>query len=303
VRLAIYYSIVTGRNDGNPLYVWRALKRRQEKGELEIDHLAPKADVINHGTYDYHIWVDWGEDGLTPLIPYDIKLPPYPSAYWASDTHLGYDYRLMMAKNFQHAFVAQKEAVGQFKRDGVVAEWLPHAFEPEAYHDLMNRDEKGVPQPFEFISKKFDVSFVGHVNSENREDYLDRMFKEFPHFYFGQKQFQDAAYIYAQSKIVLNLSMKKDLNMRCFEALGSKSCLLTDRVPGMDDLGFIDGETCILFDTFDEAVEKAKYYLKNEEERTRIAEAGYQLVMNRHTIDHRVDTILSKMNNKVLIGG
>ena len=39
MRLAILYDILpeTGyRNDGNPLMVWAALKRRQEKGLLEV---------------------------------------------------------------------------------------------------------------------------------------------------------------------------------------------------------------------------------------------------------------------------
>lgn len=293
MRVAVYYAIVTGRNDGNPLYVFRSLKRRQEKGLLEVDHLAPYESASHYGTYDLSIWPDWGEDGLTGLIPYSLIDCPKPSIYWASDTHLGYEYRLNMAKKFDVTFVAQKKAVEDFKRDGVEAIWLPHAFEPEAYHDLTRLDpDTNKPIPFEFASKEFDVSFVGHVSSTNREDFLDTMFREFPNFYFGQKQFQDAARIYGKSKIVLNISMKDDLNMRCFEVIGSKACLLTDRVHGMEDMGFIDGETCVLYSTIDEAIEKTRYYLDHDDEREKIAERGFKLAMERHTIDHRVSKIL-----------
>lgn len=298
MRLAVYYDIVTGRNDGNPLYVYAALKRRQEQKLLEVDHLAPMENVNLFGKYDANIWVDWGEDALGFLIPYKMIDCPKPSIYWCSDTHIqigdnnSYPYRLQMAKKFDKVFVAQKRALEEFKRDGVEAEWLPHAFEPQAYHDLDNLDEKGTPLPFESLIKEYDVSFVGHVTSQNRIDFLDHMFKEFPNFFWGQRRFQDAAKIYSKSKIVLNIAMTDDVNMRCFEVTGSKACLLTNWLPTIEELGFEDGKTCILYKNFDEAVDKVKYYLKNDSERERIAQAGFEMTMSRHTIDHRVDKIL-----------
>ena len=79
-RHAIYYdNLCSGRNDGNPLYVWACLKRMQEKGLLEIDHLIPNETTKLFGTYDSNIWVDWGEDGLGSLINYKMIDPPHPS--------------------------------------------------------------------------------------------------------------------------------------------------------------------------------------------------------------------------------
>lgn len=299
MRLAIYYDIVTGRNDGNPLYVWAALKRRQEQGLLEIDHLAPAENINLFGTYDANILVDWGEDGLDEmgLIPYKMVDIPKPNIYWASDTHLGFSHRLETARKFDHVFVAQKKAAREFATVGVKAEWLPHAFEPFAYHDIST----GVPTPFEFASKDHDIAFVGHVNSDNRVDFLDRMFKEFPNFFFGQRRFQDAAQIYAKSKICINIAMVDDVNMRCFEIAGAGGCLLTTWLPDMEELGFVDGQNCILFNSLDEAVEKTSYYLAHDEERERIAKAGFDLVMSRHTIDHRVDVMLSRINELVQV--
>lgn len=284
MRLAIYYDNVTGRNDGNPLYVWNALKRMQAADKLEIDHLAPMENVNLLGTYDAHLWVDWGEDGLTGLIPYKMIDCPKPSVYWASDTHLGYDYRLNMARKFNKVFCAQKRAVEEFKRDGVEAEWLPHAFEPQAY------------PKFNFAAKKYDICFIGHINSENRVDALDRMFREFPNFFYGQRLFEDAAEKFCESKIVFNISMLDDVNMRCFETIGTGSCLLTNWLPTIEELGFKDGENCLLYRSLDEAVDKTRFYLKNDEAREKIAQAGYELAINNHTIDHRVDKILKAVN-------
>jgi len=291
MRIAVYYESRLGRNDGNPLFTWRALKRRQEKELLEVDHLAPTGDLNPYGQYDAHVVVDWGEDGLTGLLPYTPKYPPgHPLVYWASDTHLGYDYRLKSAKEADIVFCAQKKAVEQMKNDGVSNPmWLPHAFEPEAY------------PKFNLASKRYDICFVGHVNSGNRIDALDRMFREFPNFFYGQRLFEEAARKYAESKIVFNIAMKDDLNMRVFEALGSGSFLLTDDVSSLSDL-FRDGVHLATYKTLDEAVDKAKYYLENDEERQKIAEQGYNEVIKHHTIDHRVDKILEEINKLSLVG-
>lgn len=297
MRVAIYYDILpeTGyRNDGNPLYVYAALKRRQEQGLLEVDHLAPREDIHLFGQYDLNIDVDWGEDGLSSIIPYKLADVPKPNVYWASDTHLGFDYRFEKAKKFDRVFCAQKQAAIDFKRMGIEAEWMPHAFEPNAYHDIST----GAPTPFSYASKDHDVCFVGHVNSENRIDFLDRMFREFPNFFFGQRRFQDAARIYAKSKICLNVSMKEDLNMRCFEVMGAGGFLLTDYVPYIEEL-FEDGKHLVLYRSVDEAVDKAKYYLSHDSEREKIAQAGYEEVMAKHTIDKRVDEILKKVGEVV----
>lgn len=291
MRLAIFYDIFpeTGwRNDGNPVYTWAALKRRQDQGLLEVDHLAPRENVNLFGTYDACIDVDWGEDGLSSIIPYKLIEIPRPNIYWASDTHLGFDYRLNKARRFDHVFCAQKQAVIDFKKEGVDAEWLPHAFEPLAYprYNYANRD--------------YDICFVGHVNSDNRVAFLDRMFKEFPNFFFGQRKFAEASEKFNKSKVVLNVSMKQDLNMRVFEAMGSGSFLLTDSVPSLDDL-FEDGKHLVLYRSLDEAVDKARYYLKHDSEREKIAQAGYEEVLSKHTIDHRVDRLLKAVDQRLLV--
>src|ERR1035437_9453087 len=175
LRIANYFESRLGRNDGNPLYVQACLKRMKyyvgihggmgknselggwfpnadddaladnaakelwdrEKQLLEVDHIYPTGDLSPFGTYDLNIHVDWGEDGLTGVLPYTPIETPYPVAYWASDTHINngkpgdsYPYRLETAKKADFVFCAQKRAVEEMKRDGVANPiWLPHAFE------------------------------------------------------------------------------------------------------------------------------------------------------------------------------
>lgn len=326
LRIANYFESRLGRNDGNPLYVTACLKRMQYYGKIlrglpadksllgwftdknldprtekatqeffeqhketiEIDHIYPTGDISPFGTYDLNLHIDWGEDGLTGLLPYKPFDTPKPFAYWASDTHIktetsdSYDYRLSVAKKADFVFVGQKDAVERMKKDGIANPiWLPHAVEPLAY------------PKFDLLTKKYDVCFVGHVNSPNRVEALDRIFAEFPNFYFGQQLFENAARKYAEAKIVFNIAMQNDVNMRCFESLATGSFLLTDRIQSIEQL-FEDGKHLVLYDSLDDAVEKAKYYLAHDEEREKIAQAGYEHVMKNHTFQHRVNVILNE---------
>ena len=331
LRIANYFESRLGRNDGNPLYIQAALKRMQyhldiaagrppntdllpwfgtqdgkkfqkdpraeaaakafwakHHDSFEADHLYPMGDISMFGTYDLNVHIDWGEDGLTGFLPYTPILTPHPMAYWASDTHLGYQYRVQMAKKADFAFCAQKRAVEEMKHDGVANPiWLPHAVEPLAYPKQEN------------FTKHFDVCFIGHVNSKNREDALDRLFNEFPNFDYGQALFEAAASRFGNAKIGFNISMLDDINMRTFEIMATGTLCLTNWIPTIEEL-FTDGQNIVLYRSLDEMVDKAKYYLAHDDEREKIAQAGYEEVMAKHTIQHRLDVILDEfMKSKV----
>lgn len=285
-RHCILYHTNFGRNDGAPLYYYNVMKNQLK---LDVTHLAPQGDISNFGKFDFYWVVDYGEDGLP--VDHEWKIPEDgKTIYVASDTHLGREYRMNKAKQFDYAFFNQKDAADEF--GGV---WLPHAAEPQAYPKID-------------IIKKYDVCFVGHVqetpnyNGFSRIEALDRLFKEFPNFYYGSRHpafpnknlFEDAAKKFSLSKIVFNISIKDDINMRVFETLSTGSFLLTNWIPTLGDL-FEDGKHLVTYKSLDEMVEKAKYYLEHEEEREKIAQAGYQEFIAKHTYKHRVESILSRV--------
>ena len=257
-------------------------------GEGNVHHLIPNGNWNDWGAFDYHFWVDWGEDALMNMLPYQPQTPPKPNIYITSDTHLGFDYRLSRAREFDWVFCNQLRATEEFIAAGIPADrcmWLPHAAEPLAY-------------PKKEMIKKYDVGFVGNVGDWNRVEFLDRMFKEFPNFFYGKRLFEEAAEIYSQSKIVLNISIKDDINMRVFEALSTGSFLLTNELPTLHHL-FKDGVHLVTYKTHDEAVEKARYYIEHEAEREAIAEAGHKEFMAKHTYEHRLKMVLDIVQNGV----
>lgn len=309
-RAAIYYHTNFGRNDGAPLYYTHNLKKIPG---IELVHLKPEGDTSNFGKFDYHFFVDFGEDGLPVQDPMWLPKDDGIKIYVASDTHLDNGFRYLKAKKMDYVYFNQKRAVREYLAANTTEKDLipvnefgkkqqvffhPHAGEPDAY-------------PQYNIVKKWDVVFIGHMqeqinhNGFTRIDALDRLFKEFPNFYYGSRtpvdpkanMFEDAAKKFCQSKIVFNVSIKDDVNMRVFETLSTGSFLLTNKIPTLSDL-FVDGKDLVTYDTLDEMVEKAKYYLEHDEEREAIAKSGHEKFMANHTYMARVKKVLADVGYK-----
>jgi len=76
-------------------------------------------------------------------------------------------------------------------------------------------------------------------------------------------------------------------NMRLFEATGMGACLLTDGAIGMEEYFEPDREV-VVYNSIDEAIEKAGWLLRNPKNASEIAEAGNRRTLRDHTFDMRI---------------
>jgi hypothetical protein len=93
-------------------------------------------------------------------------------------------------------------------------------------------------------------------------------------------------------KIHFNANISIDVNFRNFETIGCGTCLLTSVHPAYDNLGFIDGKNCLIYDSIDSMLDKINETLKDDEKRTRIAAEGLKLA-RRHTFKERAKQVLA----------
>jgi len=65
-----------------------------------------------------------------------------------------------------------------------------------------------------------------------------------------------------------------------------------------DDL-LEDGKHCVMFDSLEELEKKIRYYLNNDAARNEVIENAYNLVVEKHTWDHRGEFMISTLKNKL----
>ncbi|HTD58109.1 MAG TPA: glycosyltransferase, partial [Solirubrobacteraceae bacterium] len=170
---------------------------------------------------------------------------------------------------------------------------------------------------------KHNVTFVGQPHGDRRETVA-----ELEHaglsvecwgfgWPLGPLPHSEMVEVFASSKINLNLSNSSkpaglkarlqrllrfrppplrppQIKGRNFEVLGCGGFLLTERVPHLERYFELDREVAV-FDGADDLLEKVGYWLDHEEERRRVADAGYRRVLSEHTYDHRFAAIFATL--------
>jgi 2-polyprenyl-3-methyl-5-hydroxy-6-metoxy-1,4-benzoquinol methylase len=268
-RVALIYDD-TARPETTGTYCLRALR-----GLAEVEHFLPgRADRIPRG-FDLYLEVD---DGLEHRLPAGLR----PCAWWAIDTHLRPDWCLAKAPDFDLVFAAQLGGAELLRRGGAAgAAWLPLACDPEVHRKLD-------------VPKEHDFCFVGNLFPGGREELVGLLRARFPRHFVGRAYFEDMARTYSASRVVFNRSVRDDVNMRVFEALACGSLLVTNDLPksGQGRL-FRDGAHLAAYQTADELLDKVRFYLDRGEAREKIAAAGREEVLARHTYRHRMQAVLA----------
>jgi spore maturation protein CgeB len=105
--------------------------------------------------------------------------------------------------------------------------------------------------------------------------------------------FEETAKIYRCSRINLNISLKQiqsGIPLRVLDILGAGGFLLTNYQPEIAK-NFEDGKEVVMYDSIEDAVGKALYYLKHEEKRGAIAANGRRAV-EKFTFEKQLTQIL-----------
>ena len=76
-------------------------------------------------------------------------------------------------------------------------------------------------------------------------------------------------------------------NMRLYEATGCGALLVTDYKDNLSEL-FVPDQEVVTYRSVEEAVDKIKYYLSHEDERSKIAKAGKERTLSEHTYYNRM---------------
>src|SRR5438105_3867253 len=136
-RVALIFDD-TSRPETTGVYCRTALQ-----GIVQVEHYRP-ADLerLPRQGFDLYLQID---DGLTYRHPADLR----PSAWWAIDTHLNFDWCLEKARDFDFVFAAQRDGAALLRERAIAsASWLPLACDPAVHRQQQQK------------KKKFDVCVI-----------------------------------------------------------------------------------------------------------------------------------------------
>ncbi|MBR5422109.1 MAG: glycosyltransferase [Lachnospiraceae bacterium] len=159
-------------------------------------------------------------------------------------------------------------------------------------------------------------SFLGsQIAVTERERYLSAVSEHFPLELYtlsdasalpkahvhpkGAKTLTEMPLIFNQSRINLNITIRpiaSGLSLRLFDVCGCGGFLLTNWQEELPEL-YEPGTEVETFSSIEEMLDKADYYLENEEERKKIALAGYERTRAEHTYEKRIAQMISVIND------
>jgi len=155
--------------------------------------------------------------------------------------------------------------------------------------------------------RKYNLGFLGR-RQENDHRYKERnlildSFKDKFGLYESDKtlNIKETLDFYQKCKIVIGSSWRNDFYLyssdRIFNVLGSGSFYLCSYFPGIEKL-FSNHFHLVWFKTIEEGLNLAEFYLKNDDEREKIAYNGYMLVKEKHTYENRIKNIVNIIEGK-----
>ncbi len=181
---------------------------------------------------------------------------------------------------------------------------LPYAFDPKChYPEYMSYREKYLEETDQSAipAKEYDCSIIG-LHYLQRDEWVRRLQLH------GVKVNYRIGDIYDEYRqennkawIGLNWSSLEDVTARVFEIMAMKLVPVLNRLPGLDELGFVEGQHYLGFSNIDEAVEKVLWAMSNPDYAKQIALGAYQRVHWRNmTYDNRISQILSEFRKSMV---
>ena len=247
-------------------------------------------------TYLFAVLFDFHRDPRHEVFKHISSLGTI-TIHWFCDDHWRFEkYSSVVAPHFDFLCTTANSALPKYEKLGMSPKVIKTQW--ACNHELYI--------PYD-IEKDVDISFVGQPHG-NRVEVLSKLLKgglKLEVFGFGWENrpripFHQMVRLFSRSKINLNLSnsstlIGQQIKGRNFEIPGTRSFQLTSGAENLTEY-YKDGKEIVIFRSVEELVEKAKYYLKNEDERNTIAINGYKRTTEEHTWHHRYDKIFSSIN-------
>ena len=239
-----------------------------------------------------------------------------PVVFWALGGDEAYvsrftPFNLDMFTHASHIFIADRSWFSTFKLLGEAKlSYLTFGVDPALYKPLslkkefdigiaagnMKNDVPTVIQKGFILSRLCKEGFQVRASIRN----VERLFSILPEL----KKLDvinevlpvpEVNILYNKSKISLALNnpqQKSAPHMRVFEIAAGNNFQLAEY---REEMASLFGDTVISFRSLDELAELTRFYLKHDQEREKLAQKSYELVLREHTSLHRAKKVLEEV--------
>ena len=254
-----------------PRLSWRELDGMWKNGNETLFTLY--SDLITK-CQDFDVFINWNGINLHPEFVKILPITKIFSCY--DDPESSEDLSKPVANAYDLCLVGNIAEVETYRSWGInnVEFWPLGFFDGEC-------DRSITKEQIYSVERDVDVTIVCERASEWRQERLDKFSNAFPQGkYFGRGwpngflDEEEKLPLYRKTKIGLNIhNSTGPINFRTYMLPANGVMLLCDNKSFLGKLYKL-GEEAIGFDTIEEAIELCEYYLKNNEERQKIAAAG-----------------------------
>lgn len=230
-------------------------------------------------TPDYLVFFD----NSAPISVAGLDTVNIPTLFYSVDTHHHFEHHIYLGLLFDKILTAQKDYLQYFTEKGIDAEWFPlwasRYYEPS-------------------VDKRYGACFVGTMDPKLNPERV-RFFQSLEKQGLVQCMRGEYWKFFPHAEIVVNQTVKSDLNFRVFEGMMSGAMLLTEHSEnGLLEL-FENGEHLVTYQKGDvEQVSRLiRHYLAYPEECRRIGANGRLEIMRSHTPMHRAEKLLEVLSS------
>ncbi len=256
-----------------PRLSWKALDEKWKNGDKKLYELYAR---LLEKCRDYDVFINWNGINLHPEF---VKLIPITKVYSCyDDPESSEDLSKPVAKFYDLCLVGNIAEVGTYKKWGVknVDFWPLGFFEGE-------RDSSITEKQILSDERDIDITLLCERVSHWRKERLDKFEKAFPYAkYYGHGwpngfiDEKDKLPLYRRTKIGPNFhNSTGPINFRTYMLPANGVMLLCDNKSYLAKLYNLS-EEAVGFDTVEEAIELCNYYLEHDDERKKIAVAGWK---------------------------
>lgn len=231
----------------------------------------PQTDIV--------LFMDWGRFDSQYLNKNLV------SAFWiqeSGDDPQNFERNFPKASRFHITLSPDSDSVNEYKKRGIDSYWWTHFADTRVHFPIETNPEYVAVTSRGYGNSHFLDTLTNHgqgsIGNKNNLDYKE-------HTEFLNK-----------GLMVVQNSRWGEITRRIFEGMSCKKLVLCDRLVESKKLHeiFKEGDEIVFYDDIVDCINKMNYYIENPEERERIAQNGYNVVMTQHTQKQRVEFIIKK---------